>query len=508
MDERKAGEERLSTLFHNVNAVQAVAGSVEGTIGPKGLDTMLVDEEGNVLITNDGVTILEEMEVKHPAARMVINIARAQQDKVGDGTTTATLLASALVTEGANQVRRGVPIAKVIAGIQQGVREAAGQLERMALHIDNLDDEKLYHTALIAGRENEDIARLVMEGAKLIGIDKIFEKDFRLSDLVTACEGAENEVVPGVLIHQHPLSKDMPQTVENAKLMIINDALAPEEIDDEALGTERGFQRYLELKEAYRRNLEKLIALGINVVVVEKSCDSIAEEFCIDNGIMVLHRVKRTDRERTAEHTGARMVKRTALNKTVDELMRFIGKAERISFDENLRQIRVIKGAGIPAATMVIGASTGEVVGERERIAKDAAAAVQASVRGGYLPGGGSAELYVSHHLEQWRTTLKGMEGFGVEAVANALRRPLSQMIQNAGFNPLEKVELIKAAQDEWGRSSMGLDFDTGQCADMLQEGVVDPALVKIHALKTAGEVSQAILRIHTVIRMKAGEEN
>jgi chaperonin GroEL (HSP60 family) len=164
----------------------------------------------------------------------------------------------------------------------------------------------------------------------------------------------------------------------------------------------------------------------------------------------------------------------------------------------------VLGGRGVPAATMVVGAATREVVGERERIAKDAAAAVQAAIRGGYLPGGGSIELYLSRHLEAWRSQVKGMEGFGVEAVAAALSRPFAQMIRNAGFNPLEKIEQVKAAQAELGKPSIGLDFDTGQCADMLESGVVDPALVKLHALQTAGEVSRAIMRIHTVIRKKS----
>ncbi|WCK53494.1 TCP-1/cpn60 chaperonin family protein [Aneurinibacillus sp. Ricciae_BoGa-3] len=507
MGENKTGEERLSTLLHNVNAVQAVASSVEGTIGPKGLDTMLVDENGNVIITNDGVTILEEMEVKHPAARMVINIARAQQDKVGDGTTTATLLAAALVSEGASQVSRGVPVAKVISGIRQGITKAVGILEKTAVRITSMDDEKLYHISLIAGREHEDIAHLIMEGAKLIGEAKMLENDFRFSDLVTAKEGADNEVIHGVLMNQRPLSKEMPEQIEDVKLLVLGDALAPEEVDDEALGTERGFQRYLDLKEGYTCNLQKLVALGINTVVVEKSCDSIAEEFCIDNGIMVLHRVSKADRQRVADHTGARTLKRTGLNKSVDELTRYIGRAKRVEFEETLGQVRIMHGAGKPTATMLIGASTEEVVGERERIAKDAASAMQACIRAGYLPGGGSIEIYLSHQIEQWRTSLKGMEGFGVEAVANALRKPLSQMVQNAGFNPLEKVEMVKAAQVESGTNSVGMDFDTGRCADMLQAGVVDPALVKIHALKTAGEVSQAILRIHTIIRMKSEEE-
>jgi archaeal chaperonin len=499
-----SGDERLSTLLYNMNAVQAVASAIEGTIGPKGLDTMLVDDDGNVIITNDGVTILEEMEVRHPAARMMTGLARSQQQKVGDGTTTATLLAAALVTEGATLVQRGVPVAKVVAGMQAGINEALDQLEKAAVKIGNFDDERLFHIASIAGREQEDIARLIIEGARLIGLEKMKDEDFTFSELVTAREGTDNELLHGVLVNQRPLAKEMPAQLENVRMLVFNDALAPEEIGDEALGTEAGFQRYLQVKEEYRRNLEKLLSLEVNVLVVDKSCDSIAEEFCTDHGILVLQRVFKSERERVARHTGAHSLKRTALGKEVNELARSVGEAGHLLFDDNLGQVRVIHGRGVPSATMIVGASTKEVVGERERIAKDAAAAVQASLRGGYLPGGGSIELSVSRHLEKWKTSVKGMEGFGVDAVAAALRKPLSQMIRNAGFNALEKIEQIKAAQAEESRESIGFDFDTGDCADMLEAGVVDPALVKLYGLKSAGEVSQAILRIHTVIRKKS----
>ncbi|MMZ52215.1 60 kDa chaperonin [compost metagenome] len=499
-----SGDERISTLLHNMNAVQAVAGSVEGTIGPKGLDTMLVDEQGGVIITNDGVTILKEMEVKHPAARLMIGLARSQQREVGDGTTTATLLAASLVAEGVAQVQRGVPIARVIAGIELGIREAIDRLREAALPIEGFDDERLFHIAYIAGREQEDIARLVIEGAGLIGYEKMLEPDFSFSELVTAREGAENKVLDGVIINQHPLSREMPTRLSNVRLLVLNDALAPEEMDDEALGTEIGFQRYLQVKEEYRRNLEKLLELKVNAVVLDRSCDSIAEEFCLDHGILVLHRVFRSERERVTRYTGARSLKRTALDKSISELSRALGYAEQLEFDESLGHVQIMGGQGMPEATMIIGASTSEVVGERERIAKDAASAVQASLRGGYLPGGGSAELFLSRHLETWRHSVKGMEGFGVESVAASLRRPLAQMIRNAGFNPLEKIEQVKAAQAEAGTSSIGLDFDTGECTDMLVAGVVDPAPVKLHALQTAGEVSRAILRIHTVIRKKS----
>ncbi|WP_205672131.1 TCP-1/cpn60 chaperonin family protein [Ammoniphilus sp. YIM 78166] len=500
---QKAGDEKLSTLMNNVNAVRAVSSAVEGTLGPKGLDTMLVDENGDVIITNDGVTILEKMEVKHPAARMLIHIATAQQEKVGDGTTTATILASALIQEGAAQVQRGVPVAQVIAGIRKGVQFSLTRLQELASPIHDLEDSYLKRVAYIAAREYEDISDLVMRGCKLAGYDQLVAENWRLSDLVHPYPGEENEVFEGVLLSRMPISKQMPSTLTAPLILILEDGLAPEEIDEEALGTETGFQRFLDYKETFKYNLQKIAEAGVTLIVCQRTCDPFAEEFCADKGITVLHRVSKEELNRLAGHVGAKSIKRTGLNKSISELIDVLGRAAFMHADDRTNRVRIEKGQGKPTATILVGASTAEVVGERGRIAKDAASSVQAAVRGGIVAGGGCIELAVSRELEQWRANLQGLEGYGVEAVVAALQKPIHQMIVNAGFNPLEKVEEVRSAQIAATTPSMGLDFSTGSVQDLFEKGIVDPVLVKYYALKAAGEVAESILRIHTVIRMK-----
>ncbi|MEX2103847.1 MAG: TCP-1/cpn60 chaperonin family protein, partial [Bacilli bacterium] len=333
------------------------------------------------------------------------------------------------------------------------------------------------------------------------------ERLFKLSDIVIAHEGAENEVISGVLLNKERMNKQMPEQFTDVRVLVIQDALEPEDIDDEALGTEIGFSKYLEYKAEFQGNLTKLKQLGINMIVVDRGVDSSAEEFCIDHNIMVVQRVSSKDIRKVMDHTGARGVKRTALRKPIEDLESYVGFCESVEEDERLEKIRMIGGKGKPMATILVGASTGEVVGERERIAKDAASAVQAAVKGGYLPGGGSVEISIAREVERFRETIRGMEGFGVQAVANTLRKPLSQIVANAGFNPLEKVEEVKAAQIESNRDSYGIDCDTGKVLDLEEIGVIDPAPVKIHALKAAGEVCEAILKIHTIIRMKPREK-
>ncbi|MBP2650728.1 MAG: groL1 [Firmicutes bacterium] len=496
-------DERLAALVTNANAVRAITAAVEGTIGPKGLDTMLVDRFGEVIITNDGVTILDKMDVNHPAAKMLINIAKAQQAEVGDGTTTATIMAGGLVGEGVNQVMRGVPVARVIEGVKYGISCALEEVKKRGRQVHDITDPVLEKIAMIAGREHSDIADLVVSAARLVGLEKLNEPSFKLSDIITAEEGAENEVFLGVIVDKERLSKDMPQEAIDAKLLLVDDALEPEEIEDEALSTDAGFKRYIELQTEFKGNLQKIVDLGVKVVLVDRGVHESAEELLTDAGVMVIQRVSMKDMRRVAEHSGARVIKRTGLKKELVDLQKYLGYAEKVYEDEKLEQVRIIGGKGKPMATILVGAATEEVVGERERIAKDAASSVQAAAKGGYVPGGGSVEIAIARAVEKSREQVKGMVAYGVDCVSNALKRPLAQIVENAGFNPLEKVEEVVAAQANQKIDSLGINCDTGEIADLLELGVVDPVQVKMHAIKAAGEVAVAILRIDTIIKKK-----
>ena len=496
-------EEALSALQTNAKAVMVIAQAVEGTLGPKGLDTMLVDQFGQVVITNDGVTILELMDVNHPAAKMLINIAKAQQEEIGDGTTTATILAGALVNEGVRQVRKGVPVVKVIEGISLGIKKAIVALEDKAVKITELNELILRKTAQVAARGNEDIAELVVRAAILLGKDKFFEPSFKLAEIIRAVAGAENQVVSGVIIDKEPLNLEMPKKLKSVKVLVIDDALEPEEIEDEALGTEAGFTRYLNYQEEFRQNLKKVVNLGVGLVLVDRGTHDLAEEIFTDAGVMVLQRVANKELRQAAEFTGAKPLKRTGLKKEEKELKQFLGKVEEVYFEEKLKHVCLLGGKGQPKASVLVGASTEEVVGERERIAKDAAAAVQAAVKGGVVSGGGSIELALAHELQQIRQEAQGMAVYGMDCVIEALKQPFTQIVFNAGFNPLEKLGEVIAAQIAENNHALGINCDSGEIVNMQELGVYDPVLVKKHALKAAGEVATAILRIDTIIKKK-----
>lgn len=496
-------DERNAALMANASAIAALASAIEGTLGPKGLDCMLVDRFGDTTVTNDGATILDRIDTSHPAAKMLIKTARAQEEAVGDGTTTTTILASALINEGAAQVARGVPVVKIIEGIRAGVVEALRFIESQSRPVSGTEDELLFKVALIAARGHEDIARLVVEAARLSGLDTLLDPNFCLGDSIIAKEGAENEVFCGIILDKQRVNRQMPRLVENAKVLVVDDALEPPQIDDDALGTESGFAKHLAYQEEFRSNIQKLIDMDVKFVAVAKGIDPIAEELFTDAGVFAVRRLSSKDVSRLVDLTGARTIKRSSLGKTPGELECFLGHCERVYEDERLDHIRVVGRQDSRVATIVVGASTREVRDERERIARDAAGAVQAAVRSGVVAGGGAVEIAAARHVQSVRDRVRGMAAYGVEAVATALKRPLAQIVANAGFNPLEKVEEATIAQSQAGSCSLGIDCDSGDVVDMFELGVVDPTGVKLYAIRAAAELAEAILRINTVIRKR-----
>lgn len=499
----REGEERQSALANNAAAIRAIASAVEGTIGPKGLDTMLVDRYGDVLITNAGVTILEKMDVTHPAAKLLINVAKAQQEEIGDGTTTATIMANALISAGAEQVYRGVPVARVIDGMRFGLQEAQKAIQSLSHPLKEEHQDILKKVALVAGREHEDIASLAVQAALLVGSKKLEDPGFKLSQLVLAKEGADNEVFSGIILEKEPLNKDMPESMIDVRVLLVDDAIEPEEIDDEALTTESGFARYMELQKEFRSLVDKITSMNIGLILTDKGIHPLAEEAFTDAGIMVITRVLGRQMRQLAEHSGAKRIKRSALKRDPQELENFLGLVGTVKHDKKLGHIRILGGQGLNTATILVGASTGAVVGERERIARDAASAVQAAIRGGVVPGGGAVEIAAARMISPLRDKLKGMSAYGLDCVVEALKRPPAQIIENAGFNPLEKIEEILAAQSESNNPNLTVDCDSGEISDLFAKGIVDPTLVKLHALKAAGEVAEAILRIDTIIKKK-----
>jgi chaperonin GroEL (HSP60 family) len=377
-------------------------------------------------------------------------------------------------------------------------------MEKEAVLVGSLDTGQLYNIAYVAGREDTSIAKLIMEGAALIGQEKLLDTGFRFSQRVQAVEGADSEVVNGVFVTKERLTRQMPLSLEgNLKIMVLDDALEPEELNHSAMATESGFQQYLILKEQFKTNIQKLIETGVQAVFVDRGADDAAVELLEEAGVLVVARLPHKELVDLAEHCGAKLLKRSSLQKPAEELEKYFGSAQSIIGNEKLHHIKVLGGGGKAMATILVGATTGEVVGEKERIAKDAAASVQSALQRGLVSGGGAAELAVARQLEQSKNALSGMAVFGADCVIAALKKPFMHIVANAGFNPLEKLGDVHKAQELQQNSHLSINCDTGRIDDMYIAGVVDPLYVKLHGLKTAGEVAEAILRINIIVKKK-----
>lgn len=497
-------DEAYSALANNIGAITSVAASVERTLGPKGLDTMLVDQFGDVLVTNSGVTILERIDVSHPAARMLLQVAKAQHRQVGDGTTTATVMAAAILSEGLNQIMRGVPVSRLLEGLRQAADRAVRIInEKIARPVKNLDDPILLDVARIAGRGDNETAKLVVLAAKTVGEERLKQKGFKLAGIVLAEEGAKDELVRGLIFAKSKVSPLMPDEISDAKILIIEDSLMPETIEEEALHTELGFQKNLELKNRFIENLQKIPSLDVNAVFLEGGISAEAEELLTLSGILAVRRLGGIDLENLSAFTGARPLKRNGLNRPLEELGQFIGKAKSIECGQT---IRISGGGGQARATLQVGASTKQVTDEKERKTQDAAASLQAAFLHGIVPGGGATELAIGRHLESERAGFKSMTSYGLDCMIEGLKKPFLQMAANAGFNSLEKAEAAQNEQANQNKNSISIDFESGVTADMYEHHIIDSADVKIHAIESAVEVAEAILRINRIIKMKEAE--
>ncbi|HJN17847.1 MAG TPA: TCP-1/cpn60 chaperonin family protein, partial [Armatimonadota bacterium] len=347
-------DDRHGALRSNAAAVRTIASAVEGTLGPKGLDCMLVDPHGDVTITNDGATILGKIDAQHPASRLLIHAAKAQEDEVGDGTTTATVLAAALIEEGLVHVLRGVPPTKVIEGMRVGVEAAILSIGEAALRASDLEDPLLLNAARISARGNEGLARLAADAARMIPEEKLLnDPAFKLARRVVAKEGAEACVFDGLIIEKGRMNRQMPMQAGDAPVLVIADALEPEKLDDEALTTEVGFRRHQALREEFEANVRKLIDLGVKFIAVERRVDEIAEELLTDAGVMVARRMARRDISEILDHCGARALMRAGLRRSPEEIGGYLGHAASISEDERLGHICISGGRGAQAATIL-----------------------------------------------------------------------------------------------------------------------------------------------------------
>jgi chaperonin GroEL (HSP60 family) len=495
-----------SVLLNNLNTIKSIADAVRGTFGPEGLDVMLIDQFGDYTVTNDGVKILSLIETQHPAAKMLIEAAQTQEEEVGDGTTTVTILVDAILSEAVQQIEKGVPIPKLIEGIKLALGKAQTSLKQLSTSIPDINDPKLESVALVSGRGEEELVSLVLQAAKEIGVNKLISADFKFAKMIIGKNQAESQLIHGVILNKGRTNPLMPSSLQNAKVMVFADALAPEELPQEAIGTEQGFTQFKHNQGSFLTGIKKIIDLGVKLVLVDSNLHPYAEELFVQAGIMAVQRVRSSELYRAANYCGANVLSRRSLNLAEEELGNYLGHINQAQEDAKLGIICLEGGKGEGMSTLIIGASTEAGAAEKERIASDVASAIQAALQGGVVSGGGSAEIALIPFLEELKKEQSqslSLSNYGIDCLIEALKKPLAQICTNLGFNPLEKVAQVLSSQSSHKDFTLGINAKNGEVASMLKLGIVDPTLVKSVALKSSCEVASQILKVNVIIKSK-----
>ncbi|MXV61833.1 thermosome subunit [Natronorubrum sp. JWXQ-INN-674] len=502
--QRTSGDDAQSM---NITAGKAVAEAARTTLGPKGMDKMLVGSSGNVVVTNDGVTILQEMEIEHPAANMIVEVAQTQEEEVSDGTTSAVVVGGDLLGQAEDLLDQDVHATSIEQGYRQASEEAKAILEEQAIDVGADDTELLEQIAATAmtgkGAENAKgrLAELVVDAVTSVADDAGVDTDNIKIETVVGGAIEDSELVDGVVVDKDRVSDAMPYFVEDANVAVIDDALevAETEIDTEVNVTDPDqLEEFLDREqEQLRAMVDDIVDAGADVVFAEDGIDDMAQQFLADAGILAVRRTKSSDAAQIARATGAQVVGNVGDIEADD--LGFAGTVSQQSVGGS-QQLVVEDVEDASSVTLLLRGGTEHVVDEVERAIGDSLGVVRITLEDGKaLPGGGAPETNLALELRDFADSVGGREQLAVEAFADALESIPRTLAENGGLDPIDSLVDLRSQHDA-GQSSAGLDAYSGDVIDMETEGVVEPLRVKTQAIDSATEAAVMLLRIDDVI--------
>ena len=503
---------------NNIMAAKAVAEAVRTTLGPKGMDKMLVDSLGDVVITNDGATILKEMDIEHPGAKMIVEVAKTQDAEVGDGTTTAAVLAGELLTKAEDLLESGVHPTVIANGYRLAADQAIKIIDTITISASPEDTETLKKIAATAitgkGAESQkdhlsslavkavtSVAERSEDGKITVDIEDI-KVEKRPGGSIK-----DSEIVEGVIIDKERVHTAMPEVVENAKVLLLSVPIELKKTETKAeikITTPDQMQLFLDQEEAMLREIvNKVINTGANVVFCQKGIDDLAQYYLTKAGIFAMRRVKKSDMEKLARATGARII--TSLDEIEESDLGYAGLVEEK--DVTGSRMTFVTGCKDSKATSILlRGGTEHVVEVLERALEDALRVVGVALEDQKIVvGGGSPEIELSLRLKEYAATLKGREQLAVMKFAESLEIIPNTLAENAGLDPIDMLVEMRS-QHEKGNKRAGLNVYTGKVEDMFENNVVEPLRVKTQAINAATEAATMILRIDDVIA-SAGEK-
>ncbi|MCL4376524.1 MAG: TCP-1/cpn60 chaperonin family protein [Candidatus Parvarchaeota archaeon] len=499
---------------NNIAAAKAVANAVKSTLGPRGMDKMLVDNIGDITITNDGVTVLKSMEIENPAAKMIVEVAKTQEEEVGDGTTTAVIIAGELLKNAETLLDQSIHPTLVARGYRLAANKAQEILDKIKLHLDIANKEdlsRIVKTAIVGKSTGADahIVSLIVDAVQHVKSMSGKNDTLDLDDIkVEKKVGGgllDSRLIKGVIIDKEKVHPDMPDEIKNAKVALLNLALEIEKTNIDAqirIEKPEQLQAFLDEEENMLREMvEKIKASGANVVIVQKGIDDTAQHFLSKAGILAFRRVSESDMKKIGKATGAKVVA------TLDELGKeSLGEAGIVHVEklagETLALIEECKNP--KAVTILVRGGTEHVVDEIQRAIDDSLGDLKSVIEdgGSIVAGGGAAELEVSKNLRDFATGLEGREQLAVNSFADALEVVPKTLAENAGLDPIDILVELRAEHQK-GKTWAGvnlLDVYKPQVSDMYKEGVIEPLRTKKQAIKSASEVAVMILRIDDII--------
>jgi len=512
--ERTRGREAQST---NINAAKAVASAVRTTLGPKGMDKMLVDSLGDVVITNDGVTILKEMDIDSPAAKMMVEVAKTVDEEAGDGTTTAVVIGGELLKKAEELLEQELHPSVVTSGYRLAAERAIKVLEEIATDIDIDNDEELKKIArtAITGKFSEAyrnfLSRIAIKAVKAIaetghGGKRVVDTDNINVEKKVGGRIGETELVQGMAIDKEVVHPGMPRKVEDAKIALINAALEVKKTETSAevkITSSDQLKGFLDEEErTMRRMAERIKESGANVVICQKGIDDIVQHYLAKEGITAIRRAKKSDMEKLEKATGGKII--TSVEEISESDLGHAGLVEerKIGGDKML----FIQECENPhAVSVVLRGGTEHVVDEVERALHDMLRVVGCIIEDGKaVAGGGAVETELALRVREYSASLKGREQLAVENFAAAVEIIPRTLAENSGFDPIDKLVQLKAAHER-GEKNAGLDAYTGKIVDMWQGGVIEPLRTKKQSVESAVDAATMILRIDDVIASKKG---
>ncbi len=496
----------------NILAAKVVADIVKTTLGPKGMDKMLVDRAGDIVITNDGATILQEMEIEHPAAKMLVEIAKTQEREVGDGTTTAVLLAGKLLERAENLLEKKIHPTVIAEGYRISSEKALQVLEEISINLESKEVLKNIAMTAMTGKSSEGnkelLAELIVEGIDQIADGNEVELENIKTEKIIGGKAGDSELVQGIVLNKERVNKDMPLKVEGAKILLVDFPLEiknPETTTRIQISAPEQLEAFIESEENYLREMvEKIYSVGANVVFCQKGIDDFAQYYLAKKGIFACRRVSKKDLEKIARATGGKVISNLE-DAAFDELGKASGVAEIKKADESF--VYVYGCENPKAVTLVIRGSSEHIVDEIERAVKDALGDVGSVVNSRkVVPGGGAVEAELAKKLRQFARTLGGKTQLAVEEFAVALESIPETLAENAGLDPIEVLTELKR-RHEAGSTREGLNLFSNKLQDTFLAGIVEPLKVKTQAISSASEVAVMILRIDDVLISKADKE-